>query len=96
MKINVSIVRGDKLVSVGYIEAESFNADKCYDCFNWERWTKNKPENLHANVSSSNRVCFTNPDTNEMWLTKSIGWLSGGEEVINEYIKENAGKLLWW
>lgn len=95
MKINVSIVKDAKLVDVGYIEMESFNADRCRDCFNWERWKKNKPENLHVNVSSRNRVCFTNPDTNEMWLAKTIGWLTGNEEVINSYIKENANELLW-
>lgn len=95
MKIDVHIIRNARLLNVGYIEMETFNADRCYDCFNWERWTKHKPENLHANVSSSNKVCFTNPETNEMWLAKTVGWLTGSEEEINEYIKKNANELLW-
>ena len=95
MKIEVSIVKGDKLVNAGYIEMESFNADKCYDCFNWEHWTNKKPENLFVDASSSNRVCFRNPTTNKLWLAKSIGWLVGDDNRINSYIKENAGEILW-
>ncbi len=95
MKIDINIVKGLKLVNIGYIEADAFNADKCYDLFNWSRWSKVKPKNLFADIEGNHRVCFTNPETNEMWLAKSVGWLHGSEEDIIEYIKENENSLLW-
>ena len=95
MKIDVHIIRGAKLVNIGYIEMEEFNADKCYDICNWRYWAKTKPKNLFANVDTCDKVCFTNPITKRMHLTKSIGWLVGSEEEINEYIQQNANELLW-
>lgn len=95
MKIDVHIIKGAKLVNIGYIEMEEFNADKCYDICNWGRWAKTKPKILFANIDTCNRVCFTNPITKKMHLTKSIGWLVGNEEEINNYIQQNANELLW-
>lgn len=97
MKINVHIVKGSELVNIGYIEAENFNADRCYDMCNWKKYKlKSKPENLFADIESHGHgLCFTNPNTNEMWLAKSIGWLVGTESEINDYIQENANESVW-
>lgn len=95
MKIDVHIIRGAKLVNIGHIEMEEFNADRCYDLCNWRRYSKTKPQALHANIETCDKVCFTNPITKRMHLAKSIGWLVGNEEEINEYIQQNANELLW-
>jgi hypothetical protein len=95
MKIDIHVVKDAKLVNIGYIEMEEFNADRCYDMCNWKRHTKVRPENLFASIESCGRLCFTNPNTNKMHLTKSIGWLVGSREEIENYVKENANESLW-
>lgn len=100
MQINIYVVIDSKLKYAGYIEAEGFNADKCYETCNWQRWTKTMPDNLHVNPSlhmslHSKRICFKNPETNELWLAKSIGWFTGNIMEVYKYIEENANELLW-
>ena len=61
---------------------------------NWKHWTQEKPKELYSEIgSASHGICFTNPETNELWLCKSIGWLVGNEEEILQYVKENVNKL---
>lgn len=96
MKIDIHIAKGSELVNIGYIEAEGFNADKCFDMCNWEYSLKVKPKNLYSNIRTCNHgICFTNPKTKEMWLALSVGWLRGNEDKIKKYIKENEHELLW-
>ena len=96
MKVDIHIAKGSKLVHIGYIETPVFDADRCWELCNWKHWLKTKPQNLHADIySCSHGVCFTNPETNEMWLAKSIGWLVGNETKINKYIKENENEVIW-
>lgn len=96
MKIDIHIAKGSELVNIGYIEAEGFNAEKCFDICNWEHSLKVKPKNLYSNIRTCNHgICFTNPKTNEMWLALSVGWLKGDEAVIKNYINENKDEVLW-
>ena len=96
MKINIHIVKDSDLIYVGYIEEEYFNADKCWDMCNWKHWLKEAPDGLHANISScSHGICFTNPETNEIWLAKSIGWLVGNRNEIIDYVNQNKDELIW-
>lgn len=97
MKINIHLYnKKSKLDYIGYIELPKFDADRCWELCNWKHWRKEMPESLHANISScTHGICFTNPDTNEMWMAKSIGWLVGNETEINNYIQQNKDELVW-
>ena len=96
MKVDIHILRNSQLVKVGYLEIEAFNADRCWDICNWKSWGKMKPENLHANIDyCGHGLCFTNPDTNKMWLAKSIDWFVGNESEVNEYVQQNANESIW-
>jgi len=69
MKIDIHIAKGSKLVNVGYIDIPAFDADRCWELCNWKHWLKIKPQNLHSDIYSCNHgICFTNPETKEMWL----------------------------
>lgn len=96
MKVDIHITKGSKLAHIGYIEIPVFDADRCWELCNWKHWLKTKPQNLHADIYSCNHgVCFTNPETNEMWLAKSIGWFVGNEAKVNKYIKDNENEVIW-
>lgn len=97
MKIDIhTLNKYSELVHIGYIELDKFDADRCWELCNWKHWRKEKPENLHANIfSCSHGICFTNPDTKEMWMAKSIGWLTGNETKINNYIQKNKYEIVW-
>ena len=53
MKIDIHIAKGSELVNIGYIEAEGFNAEKCFDICNWEHSLKVKPKNLYSNIRTN-------------------------------------------
>ena len=98
MKIDINVFPWYKTepVDCGYIDMERFDAEKCFELCNWKHWTQEKPKELYSEIgSASHGICFTNPETNELWLCKSIGWLVGNEEEILQYVKENVNKL-WW
>lgn len=98
MKINIEIFpfREIKSSYVGYIEAEKFDAKECFDLCNWVCWTEEKPKELHSNISiAQHGICFTNPETNQKWLAKSIDWLVGDNDMIRDYVAENKDKLVW-
>lgn len=96
MKIDIHIAKDGELVHIGYIENEVFDAQRCWELCNWRHWRKEVPENLHAYIEScTHGACFTNPDTKEMWMTKSIGWLVGNEAEIKDYIQQNKDELIW-
>lgn len=101
MKIDIQIIKKNynqeaKFVNIGYIELDKFDPERCWELCNWKHWKKEKPQNLHANIYSCNHgVCFTNPDTNEIWMAKSIGWFVGNEIEINDYMQQNINELIW-
>lgn len=98
MKIDIEIfANGDtNLVNIGYIEADTFDPDKCFDLCNWSHWSKEKPDNLHAGIlHASHGICFTNPETCEKWLALSIGWKTGNDAEIKEYVAKNINNLFW-
>ena len=97
MKIDIHVVEGLDLKHIGYIESETFSAEKFWNMCNWsQRKHGQKSEDLHANISQAGRgICFTNPETNEIWLAKSLGWINGTEEEIKKYILENKDNRLW-
>ena len=98
MKIDIHLAKNGELTYIGYIENEIFDSDRCWELCNWKHWRKELPDNLHANIfsgSGSHGVCFTNPDTKEIWMTKSIGWFIGNESEINEYIQKNKDEIIW-
>ena len=97
MNIPIHYCDGTSMKYLGYIEAESFSQERCYNLCNWSnrRLGKHPPE-LFSDVCRITRgVCFTNPQTNEVWLPLSFGWLHGSEEDIMTYVQENTGRLLW-
>lgn len=97
MKVDIHLYNKEsELDYIGYVEWDKFDPDRFWDLCNWRHWKKEKPESLFANISScSHGICFTNPDTNEIWMAKSIGWLVGNESEIKEYIRKNKNDLTW-
>ena len=97
MKIPIHYCNGCTMEYIGYIELETFNADRCYHICNWSTHKGAKrPHELFADISHTVRgMCFTNPETNEIWMPLSIGWLHGNEKLIKDFVRENAGKKLW-
>ena len=97
-KIDISIIDASTMLpfNVGYIEMDTFDAEKCFDLCNWGCWTNEKPKELHSNIQScSHGICFTNPDTHEYWLAKSIGWLVGDIKTIAKYVSKNVANQKW-
>ena len=68
----------DKPITVdcGYITADKFDEDDCWNLCNWSCWSKEgKPENLHSELDVCNSdVAFLNPDTNIWYVAKHVGW----------------------
>ena len=97
MKVDIHIVEDIDLKYIGYIKSETFSAERFWNMCNYsQRKHGQKPENLFANINQVGRgVCFTNPETNEMWLSKSLGCLTGTEEEVKQYILENRNNRLW-
>lgn len=97
-KIDISIINAATMLpfNIGYIEMDVFDAERCFDLCNWGCWTEQKPEWLHSDICFCSRgICFTNPDTQEYWLAKTVGWLVGDAETISNYVKENIHKQVW-
>ena len=81
---------------IGYIDADTFNAAELFNICNWFSAGKEKPDCLHANiVAVGSGICFENPETGEMWLSKSFGWVVGSKEDIKRYVSDNRGKIAW-
>lgn len=65
------------IVDCGYIIADKFDEDECWDLCNWSCWRRKegKPENLHSELDVCNSdVAFLNPDTNIWYVAKHVGW----------------------
>ena len=65
------------IVDCGYIVADEFDEDYCWDLCNWSHWRRNegKPENLHSELANCNSdVAFLNPETNKWFVATSFGW----------------------
>lgn len=96
IRIEIHIAENDKLKHIGYIEAPVFDAEFCFHLCNWHCWTENKPPQLHSDIGSCGHgICFTDPNTQNMWLALSSGWLVGDEAKILNYIQEHVGRLVW-
>ena len=98
---NQKLVKG-KLVHnlvpmyLGYVEVEKFDADEIWNLCNWGHWTNEKPSNLYAEIySCSHGLCLVNPETQERWLAKSVGWLAGDEKTISKYVLDNRYEVIW-
>ena len=81
---------------LGYVEVDTFNAEEIWDLCNWSCWTEEKPTNLHADICSCNHgLCLVNPETKERWLAKSVGWLTGDEKTISQYVFDHRENIVW-
>lgn len=57
------------IVDCGYIIADKFDEDECWDLCNWSNWRRyeGKPENLHSDLCVCNSdVAFFNPEKKQM------------------------------
>ena len=88
---NNNIVRED----IGTIEVNNFNANEIFDIIgdNYFITDKNKIDKRitikdNATLPCSSGLCFRNPDDNSYWFAKSIGWMHGSLEEIEDYIKQ--------
>lgn len=81
---------------IGYIDADAFNAIELFNICNWFSTNREKPDCLHADiVIAGSGICFENPETGEMWLAKSFGWVVGSKEDIKRYVSDNRGRVAW-
>lgn len=82
---------------LGYIESSVFDAKECYEICQWElHHDFPRPSNLHARGCKPRRgICFRNPETKEMWMVLSIGWMRGSQGSIQNYAEAYQGKLFW-
>lgn len=81
---------------MGYAEVDVFNAQEILTLCNWMHWTKDKPLNLHADIGSCDHgLLLINPETQERWLSKSIGWLVGSSYDIDKYVSDNKYSYIW-
>lgn len=81
---------------LGHAEVEEFDAEAIWTLCNWGEWAEEKPENLHANISSCGHgLCVVNPETQEKHLALSNGWLVGNEKKISDYVFEHRHDILW-
>lgn len=84
------------LIYMGYAEVEEFDAQKIFDLCNWSCWAEEKPTNLHADIDYCDHgLCLINPETQEWWLSKSVGWLVGDRNTVDNYVNTNRYNLLW-
>ncbi len=81
---------------LGYAEVAHFFAEEIWDLCNWACWTKEKPANLHADITNCGHgLCLVNPITKHRHLSLSFGWLVGDEQTINDYVLKNVNNPLW-
>lgn len=81
---------------LGYVEVDKFNPSEIHKLCNWSCWTKEKPSNLHADISYCDHgLCLIHPKTKKRYLSKSIGWLVGSEDKINKYVSDNKHNIVW-
>ena len=106
MKVNIyhfdKEIRKGKLIHsivprhLGYVEVEEFNEEEIWHLCNWDCWTEEKPTNLHADIERCDHgLCLINPETEERWLATSLGWLTGSEKTISEYVLKNRYNVFW-
>lgn len=81
---------------LGTIEMDNFDKDECFNICNWSCFSDNKPENLHSDiVAISSGVCFENTETGTCHFAKSIGWVDGSKDCIENYVKSCAKKGIY-
>ncbi len=104
MKVKVYHVETDKyrmiispsILPHGYIEVDTFDAERCWQLCNWVHWSEAKPKEVHSDIDSCNHgLIVHNPDTNEYWLALSNGWLNSNIEEIKGYVERNWQKTFW-
>ena len=104
MRIKVYHVKTDdygriispQIIPHGYIKADTFNAEECFNLCNWFHWCKEKPKNVHSDIDSCNHgLILYNPQTKEYWLALSKGWHHGNAKKIKAYIDRNWQKFFW-
>lgn len=82
---------------LGYIEVKKFDAQEIFNLCNWSCWAKEKPSNLHADICYCDHgLCLINPETQERWLSKSVGWMVGSEDKITKYVSDNKYNIVWY
>ena len=95
-EVNGNLIHDTTPVYLGYVEVDKFDPSEIHKLCNWSCWTKEKPSNLHAIICYCDHgLYFINPETQERWLPKSVGWLVGTEDEINNYVLDNKYNLLW-
>jgi len=81
---------------IGYIEVEKFDLEEIFHLCNWSHWLPEKPVNLYSKIKSCGHgLMMINPENNQRYLAKSMGWLIGNEDTINKYVEENRYRLYW-
>lgn len=95
-EVNGRIIHDTIPTYLGYVEVNKFDVNEILKLCNWSHWTNEKPSNLHADIYSCDHgLCLINPETQERWLSKSIGWLVGTKDKINKYVLDNKYNILW-
>ena len=91
----------EDLSYLGYILTQSFNPELCLNLCNWHRRKHaERPNNLYL-ISSLDKIdgcrgiCFEDTSTDTWHLALSLDWLSGTQEEILQYIKDNKNERLW-
>ena len=80
------------IVDCGYIIADKFNEDDCWDICNWSCWSKHgRPENFHSELEVCNSdVAFLNPETKKWYVAKHLGWdICNTIEDATKSLKQN-------
>ena len=81
---------------LGTVTVEKFDPEHIWKLCNWSNWAEEKPENLHADISSCDHgLCIVDPETNKNYLALSHSWLVGNVMDIFDYVVKNRNKLVW-
>ena len=85
---------------LGYAEVKKLetedDAEEIWNLCNWSHCAEEKPQNLHANISTCGHgLCLVNPETQERYLALSNGWLVGTSTEISDYVLNHKNEL-WW
>ena len=81
---------------LGWIEADKFDENECFDICNWHVRGIEKPDCLHANISSCQHgIVFVNPTNNLHYLALSSGWFIGNTDHIQLYVSKHNKDITW-
>jgi hypothetical protein len=81
---------------LGYAEVETFDTEHIWHLCNWACWAEEKPKNLYADIEfCGHGLCVINPETQEIHLALSVGWLIGNEKKISDYVLNNRYEIVW-